>query len=45
MEVTYEDGKQEMLQVDARQNWDLSFYFVYENKMICGNGYVCKLHK
>jgi len=40
-EVTYQDGKQEMIQIDARQDWDLSWYFVYENQMICGNGYSC----
>ena len=39
--VTYEDGTEDMLQVDARQDWDMSWYFVFENQMICGNGYVC----
>lgn len=42
VEVTYQDGKQEMIQVDARQDWDLSWYFVHENNMICGNGYSCR---
>ena len=42
VEVTYQDGKQEMIPVDARQDWDLSWYFVHENNMICGNGYACQ---
>ena len=41
VEVTYEDGKTEFIQVDARQDWDMSWHFVFENKMICGNGYSC----
>ena len=41
IEVTYQDGNQEMIQVDARQDWDMSWYFVHENNMICGNGYAC----
>jgi hypothetical protein len=41
VEVTYEDGKKEFIQVDAIQDWDMSWYFVFENKMICGNGYEC----
>jgi len=44
VEVTYEDGSQEVIQVDARQDWDLSWYFVYENQMICGNGYSCQFN-
>ena len=44
VEVTYQDGKQEMIQVDARQDWDLSLYFVYENQMICGNDYSCQFN-
>ena len=42
VEVTYQNGKQEMIPVDARQDCDLSWYFVYENNMICGNGYSCQ---
>ena len=41
VEVTYEDGKTEFIQVDARQDWDMSWYFVFENQMICGNDYSC----
>ncbi len=42
IEVTYQDGKQEMIKVDARQDWDRSWYFVFENQMICGSGYACQ---
>jgi hypothetical protein len=42
VKVTYQDGKQEMVQVDARQDWDSSWYFVHENNIICGNGYACQ---
>lgn len=41
VEVTYEDEKTEFIQVDARQDWDMSWYFVFENQMICGNDYSC----
>jgi hypothetical protein len=41
VEVTYKSGKTEFIQVDARQDWDSTWYFVFENQMICGNGYEC----
>lgn len=41
VKVTYKDGKEEIIRVDVRQDWDMRFYFIYENKMICGNGYTC----
>lgn len=44
IEVTYQDGKQEIIRVDTRQDWDNSWYFVHENSMICGNGYACRLN-
>jgi hypothetical protein len=40
VEVTYEDGRTEFIQVDVRQDWDMSWYFLYENQMICGDGYL-----
>ncbi len=44
VKVTYEDGSEDFIQIDARQDWDLSWYFVLENQMICGNGYVCQFN-
>ena len=44
VKVTYEDGSEDFILIDARQDWDLSWYFVFENQMICGNGYVCKFN-
>ena len=41
VEVTYEDGSKEFLNVDSRQDWDSSFYFILDKKMIYGNDYVC----
>ena len=44
VKVMYADSSEEMLLVDARRDWDSSWYFVYENQMICGNGYACQLN-
>src|SRR5699024_11220505 len=44
VKVTYEDGSEDFIQIDVRQDWDLSWYFVFENQMICENRYVCKLN-
>lgn len=41
VKVTYEDGSEDFIQIDVRQDWDLSWYFVFENKMICGDSYSC----
>ena len=39
VEVTYHDGSKQYIRIDARQDWDDSWYFVLENQMICGNGF------
>lgn len=44
VQVTYKDGSQKFILIDVRQNWDTSWYFVYENQMICGNGYSCQFN-
>ena len=41
VKIDYKDGSEKMIQVDARQDWDLTWYFVLENQMICGDGYIC----
>ena len=41
VKVTYKNGAEKMVGVEVRQDWDMSWYFVFENKMICGNGYSC----
>lgn len=44
VKVTYEDGSEDFIQIDVRQDWDLRWYFVFENQMICGNGYICQFN-
>lgn len=41
VKVTYKDGSEEFVQIYSRQDWDLSWYFVFEGEMICGDGYSC----
>ena len=37
VEVTFSDGTEDMISVDVRQDWDGSFYFIQDEKMIAGN--------
>jgi hypothetical protein len=41
VKVTYENAAKKLISVDVRQDYDMSWYFVFENKMICGNDYSC----
>lgn len=41
VKVDYADGSEKMIRVDARQDWDLTWYFVLNNQMICGDSYTC----
>lgn len=45
VDVTYKDGSSEMVQVEPRQDWDGSWYFIHEGQMICGNGYSCEINR
>ena len=37
--ITYSNSKKEIIHVDVRQDWDTSWYFIFENKKIFGNRY------
>lgn len=39
VKVTNDDGSEEYISLDIRQQYDLSFFFVLENEKIFGNGY------
>jgi len=34
------NSKKEIIHVDVCQDWDMSCYFIFENKMIFENGYI-----
>ena len=39
VKVDYKDGSEKMIQIDARQDWDSTWYFILDNQMIFRNGY------